>query len=1727
MKGTILLNTSILVVLLSVSIIPTVQPLPSRADPPLPTSPTPTPPVEPQIGHPTYTPPSPVALPPEVEESRARQAIEAALAKYLRYRGPRYQVAPIEVAVEGEWAHGVAPWQSEAKTLSGPIHILAHRSADGTWQALLPGSDELYIHWIDAVPESLVPAGEKSQLRAQATEADTLQQPQARTEDFLSDGQFVFGPNVGKFDVASYLRGVGSPLYEYADVIELWCAYASVNPRVVLTLIEMRSGLVRRNSNANVANPIGYSQLGFEEQVKILVIELATNFYEYLYTYGSRSNGLSPTKRRIDTSVKLDDGSIITLPINIQAGSYAVLRTLAPISTKEEFSFISSTSASLGFISTYHELFPGDDPLDESNQINPMTAPPADLLQFPFPVGSSWWFNGPHNWNGAGYGPPYSSMDFGTSANSCSSPPTGDWSVAAAGSSGYHPGDYSCWFRVDHGNGWSTSYYHLRNVRGNGSISRNDPIGTIACETCAGGSASAPHVHFSLLYNGAYTDLDGTKLSGWTIHVGNGSYNSGYIERDGQTKYPYQYVYNDGIPGGGSTCDATGIPSGYTKCAEEGERCNFNGTQQVYYGANSCYKVRSFTNGVDCNNNNFGDPVPGVHKACYIPASSSSCDAINLPSGYVKCADENGYCSFSGTQQVYYGADSCYKVRTYTNGVGCNNGNFGDPLPGVSKSCYVLPSCTPNADQVALYANTGWGGNCITLGVGDYPNPGHLGNLGNDNAESIRVGSNVQAILYEHDNYQGRSETFTNDDSNLGDNYIGANTVSSVKVQWRAQPPAAPALQSPSNGAFFNEGQGINFSWSATGNEYYGEIWGGPAGTLTFGWQSGTSKDIGSQWAGYTYSWHVKARNGAGESGWSSTWTFTVKPAAPSSLDAQTASCNQVNLYWNDNSGNEEGYKVYRNGSYVGQVGMNGTSYQDTGLNGNTSYSYYVRAFRGSIESDASNTVDITTPSCPPPMPDLRPYAPSGYPYPVVPSSIQNTHEVNALIAGQTTYFDWYFINSGGSVAPATFYVELWVDDTRYVRYPQLDFYPGWVGGFDDWAETIVTPGWHTVRLIADPDNTVTESDETNNVWQRDFYWAASAPYFDDMEGGGLSWTTTGLWHLVESPYIGHNGSSHAYWYGQDSTGNYDTGTANSGDLTSPPIYIPSTGFYLRFWYGYETETQGLDWDQRWVQISVDGGPFNNVLQLSDDPMGWWLQGPVINLSGYAGHTIQVRFHFDTIDEVYNTFDGWYIDDFDISTTPPPSCADSHEPNNTPAQATAIAYGQTLSADICPGGDYDFYTFAGTAGDKVVIDIDAKVNGSLLDSYIFLLDSDGTNVLRLNDDEQPTSLDSKLGYQLPHDGTYYIKLKAWNHPSVGSIDYFYTIHLLTDGVNPSSVAIISPGNDAWLDPTLETITVAASDDESGINRVEFLWHDADLNSDWVWLGADYSSDDWSWNFDTDSLPDQRGGAFYVWAFDWVGNWTGAGVWNLGIDRTPPTVAADVSLMYGDAPFRDFYIWWYGSDNLSDVANYDVQYRDGPGGVWTDLLVDTTNTSYRFVGLDGHTYYFRARARDHAGNQSDYSGGNGDTQHTVQTCHVPPDTYEADNTAASARWIRPDAPPQTHNFHNEGDQDWVRFYAAAGITYTLATTSTSTHADTMIYLYGGDGTTLIDYNDDYPGIWPLSRLDWRPSTSGFYLVKVQHWDPWAYGCTTEYGLSITGSEPTPFYQNYLPLVVRGQ
>jgi murein DD-endopeptidase MepM/ murein hydrolase activator NlpD len=102
--------------------------------------------------------------------------------------------------------------------------------------------------------------------------------------------------------------------------------------------------------------------------------------------------------------------------------------------------------------------------------------------------------------------------------------------------------------------------------------------------------------------------------------------------------------------------------------------------------------------------------------------------------------------------------------------------NQASGLPGLSHfsknfSCPAdPPACIPTDNQVALFDNSDLNGKCVVLSTGSYLTPSQLGLLGDNNAQSIKVGSKVQATLYLKNNLLGRSETFFDNDYSLIDN---------------------------------------------------------------------------------------------------------------------------------------------------------------------------------------------------------------------------------------------------------------------------------------------------------------------------------------------------------------------------------------------------------------------------------------------------------------------------------------------------------------------------------------------------------------------------------------------------------------------------------------------------------------------------------------------------------------------------------------------------------------------------------------------------------------------------------------------------------------------------------------------------------------------------------------------------------------------------------------------
>jgi hypothetical protein len=94
----------------------------------------------------------------------------------------------------------------------------------------------------------------------------------------------------------------------------------------------------------------------------------------------------------------------------------------------------------------------------------------------------------------------------------------------------------------------------------------------------------------------------------------------------------------------------------------------------------------------------------------------------------------------------------------------------------------------------------------------------------------------------------------------------------------------------------------------------------------------------------------------------------TTPPAAPGQLAATAVSRSQIRLTWSDNSSDENGFRVERcrgvgctNFTEIAVVAANTSTFLDSGLARNTSYTYRVRAFNDAGQSAFSNTATVKT----------------------------------------------------------------------------------------------------------------------------------------------------------------------------------------------------------------------------------------------------------------------------------------------------------------------------------------------------------------------------------------------------------------------------------------------------------------------------------------------------------------------------------------------------------------------------------------------------------------------------------------------------------------------------------------------------------------------------------------------------------------------------------------------
>jgi bacillopeptidase F len=143
----------------------------------------------------------------------------------------------------------------------------------------------------------------------------------------------------------------------------------------------------------------------------------------------------------------------------------------------------------------------------------------------------------------------------------------------------------------------------------------------------------------------------------------------------------------------------------------------------------------------------------------------------------------------------------------------------------------------------------------------------------------------------------------------------------------------------------------------------------------------------------------------------------------------------------------------------------------------------------------------------------------------------------------------------------------------------------------------------------------------------------------DDVEDGEGYWTHSGSndqWHIDD--YRAHT-PTHSWKCGGVGSDVY--GNNVNASLYSPPVYVDPDNAELRYWTWFELQ---YDHDMGYVEI-ID--TFDWVqLKVHNGTQYSWVSS-AINLTAYAGHAVRIRFRFTS--DADTTYEGWYVDDVQVS----------------------------------------------------------------------------------------------------------------------------------------------------------------------------------------------------------------------------------------------------------------------------------------------------------------------------------------------------------------------------------------------------------------------------------------------------------------------------------------------
>jgi hypothetical protein len=121
----------------------------------------------------------------------------------------------------------------------------------------------------------------------------------------------------------------------------------------------------------------------------------------------------------------------------------------------------------------------------------------------------------------------------------------------------------------------------------------------------------------------------------------------------------------------------------------QGKSFTLTAATTVSYGANNVFAQKTLQPGTySCSDGFFGDPLPGVVKACFVPNPTTTPQLQQL-------GKQDGSFTLSKTTVVSYGANNTFNQKTLAAGTySCTDAFFGDPIWGVVKGCYAPADTT-------------------------------------------------------------------------------------------------------------------------------------------------------------------------------------------------------------------------------------------------------------------------------------------------------------------------------------------------------------------------------------------------------------------------------------------------------------------------------------------------------------------------------------------------------------------------------------------------------------------------------------------------------------------------------------------------------------------------------------------------------------------------------------------------------------------------------------------------------------------------------------------------------------------------------------------------------------------------------------------------------------------------------------------------------------------------